>query len=719
MPRLNLVPILILCGTACVPAASCLAAEGPPAAATVAATKSPRPDSAAIKEASNIMDEVRGLTARGQLLLQASDTGAIEALRQAAMKTIPALKLVWGQDVMSGRLQGIELETTLRMIALEASQTHYLWGVAAERFGHRDEAITALARAARFLPPEPSGKPDRTVPHAHNGSSREINTAMNALLRDGLPVLASDDVLDTVASEFYGGLWQPRRFSMNASGPNARQPSVDGVALNHEFLITSGRLFPPIEGGTETQKSTSLIRIPPLYRSVSAAALPAVLRLDKMIVGYERDREGSNKGLWRQAVRVFYPSSTLTAERRDDRPRAEALAAQFLKVQALARTRLGVTNLYDRDGVTTLWLAEVSALWPKDDENPAIRTQVGVLMPGVNTPLNATAPPQEIAASPLEQPWRAAGQVEWALGDIMFFRTGHQRPESEWLRELIHEYGHVALPAFEGYQPPLEPYGNGFIGETIGMVWVAGLLDQFSNPLRENSAAPAGADTQQEEFAAEVNGHVLSHAIPALRLWNRQGPGSALRADRTATGSQYVQGLALYAERVYGPRLLGVALKPLLERSVIPTNSDTRLEPVFTDSLVETLEATLQNPFLPNQNSAPVWLGGAFESPAHPLSALDFAQRAPVKLRAGERVSGWLYLPPTATALRLEWQSPAPTAPRPEDGWTSTPAGPSLPAATGAARLTLPNRTGWQRLTLIAPTDLTITGSWFERAMIR
>ena len=48
--------------------------------------------------------------------------------------------------------------------------------------------------------------------------------------------------------------------------------------------------------------------------------------------------------------------------------RAETLAAQFLKVHALFQNATGLSNPYSENDITTLWLPEVSALWPRSPE---------------------------------------------------------------------------------------------------------------------------------------------------------------------------------------------------------------------------------------------------------------------------------------------------------------------------------------------------------------
>jgi hypothetical protein len=140
------------------------------------------------------------------------------------------------------------------------------------------------------------------------------------------------------------------------------------VGRSRELLITSGKLFPAQRKAADG--SIRLWRTPPLYDSVKPAALPAALRMDRVTLGYIREVDGPNAGLWRQVARVFYASTYLTCAIAMTAPRAESLCEQFLKAAALMRVQTGLTNPYAADGVTTIWLAETSAWWPADDEEP-------------------------------------------------------------------------------------------------------------------------------------------------------------------------------------------------------------------------------------------------------------------------------------------------------------------------------------------------------------
>jgi hypothetical protein len=103
---------------------------------------------------------------------------------------------------------------------------------------------------------------------------------LGGVLRDGLPMLAADDALETIAKVAHGDMWKPRRFATDFSNLNldvvsASAPAVENM-WKREFLVTSGRLFPTIPSG-DADPGSKLTRTPPLFRFVTADALPDVL----------------------------------------------------------------------------------------------------------------------------------------------------------------------------------------------------------------------------------------------------------------------------------------------------------------------------------------------------------------------------------------------------------------------------------------------------------
>src|SRR5204862_4111249 len=59
---------------------------------------------------------------------------------------------------------------------------------------------------------------------------------------------------------------------------------------------------------------------------------------------------------------------------------------------------------------------------------------------------------------------RAGG--EQYRDSIYLFAVDVARSDSEWVREVSHELGHVVLPSFAHYDSP-EPMENGYLGERL------------------------------------------------------------------------------------------------------------------------------------------------------------------------------------------------------------------------------------------------------------
>ncbi len=400
-------------------------------------------------------------------------------------------------------------------------------------------------------------------------------------------------------------------------------------------------------------------------------------------------------------VRVHYPHPSLTSKNRDDRPRAEMLALQFLKLHTIVERAIGLENPYAmevRPGnhpVNTIWLSEVSALWPADEEDPAILAALGlVYMPKVNVPGSKPRENTELDVSPYSRPWLAAGQTDAVPGDIVFFKMTEPRSEAEWVRELVHEYGHVVLPPFNGFKPPLEPYGNGVLGETIGMMWVANAPKMFDKPAVEiasarqarssgtgpalaiaklegaaravdiaagdddlNGTRLATATTADDDFRREALNNVQANALTSLNDWNLQGPNSALRGETGADGLHYLQGLGTYVERVYGAPLLGRVLGALPRiaepRSLseaptpvsvyLPVPSSAPSPLMQAHAFLDNIAVTLKNPFADGETKLPIWLPGALITPTTKLTAQSLVSRAPMGLKGSERAVCWLF----------------------------------------------------------------------------
>ena len=637
-------------------------------------------------------------------LLNAGDADSAGQLREIAQGALGTLQNAIKTDVLSAAPGSLPGDSVTASLVEQTARAHWLWGVAAERFARRDEAITALARARR-LAVAAAGADDSSI------LLRDINLELGKVLSDGLPLIAPTDVLNDIAQLVHGGQWTPRTFRFDANSDRIGTAAIPSHGEEAQLLVTDGQLFPPPLPGADDLGP----RTPALYRSLSPQQLPASLKLNKMVAGYARQNEGANKGQWRQVVRVFYASDRLTENRRADLPRARALAQQFLKVYAYYEDELGLSNIYtqgDRDaGVTTLWLLEVSALWPQDDKDPRVLAQLGPLMPTVNTGKStAVAAPQTTETM---RPWTPiAGNVESAPGEILFWKAGLARPEAEWLRELFHEYGHVALPPIGGFRPPLEPYANGFIGETLGMMWAAQNPDQFAIQIEDktdsNFAPRAIADDATNAISAQINaemragfaGHLQSHAVPARALFVASGPNAPIADAGDHRALLYLSGLNVMLERVYGAPLLGRALRPLAQSAGQVRGAAARRSLLRPGNVFSAIESNWSSPWRADK-TLPIWLPGAMNVQ---LDATTLVNRSAITLRKGTRASTWLWVPPGTNELRIEGQGAG----------NLSVVGAAFAAKGDTARVYFAGN-GWQKVTLVAQNNATIGAAKFVR----
>ena len=662
--------------------------------------------------ANRLSGDLRARLDKGTDLLNEGDPSSAVELRELAQSALKTLQATTKTDVLSAKPGSLPGDSVTAGLVELAARAHYLWGVAATRFARRDEAITAIARARRLVVASAGADRNSTL-------LRDINLEMGKVLSEGLPLIAPADVLADIAQLVHGDLWTPRSFEFADENQVLGDAPVQSSADDQSLLVTDGQLFPPpLPGANDIAPRT-----PALYASLDATQLPASLKLNKMVAGYARQADGPNQGQWRQVVRVYYASERLTQEKRADLPRARALAEQFLKVHQYYEDELGLSNLYaqgDRDaGVTTLWLLEVSALWPQDDKDPRVLAQLGPLMPSVNTGVTKlNVAPQTTA---LMRPWTPiAGNVESAPGEILFWKAGLERPEAEWLRELFHEYGHVALPPIGGFRPPLEPYANGFIGETLGMMWAAKAPAEFALRVQDkpassefatraiptataNASAPesaTNADATLADLRAGFAQHLQTHAVPARALFVANGPNSPIAEAGDERALLYVSGLAVMLERVYGAPMLGRALKPLAQSASQTAGALARRGLLRPGNLFSSIETTWQSPWKPDK-TLPIWLPGAMNVK---LDAQTLVNRGAVTLPKGARANVWLWVPPGTAELRIESKGAG----------NLSALGTPFAAKGDLARLYFAGN-GWQKFTLVAQENATINVSKFVR----
>jgi len=141
------------------------------------------------------------------------------------------------------------------------------------------------------------------------------------------------------------------------------------------------------------------------------------------------------------------------------------------------------------------------------------------------------------------------GGEQWR-SNLYFYHLETPRSSIEWLREVVHEYSHLALPAIGGYQSP-EYWANGYLGERLLVRW-----------LLRNPNGPAEVSAVWGDFSGAANFERLLIA-PPLALYKKIGPSPVWLDRRDEPGMRYLIGQALTFDDKYGSVRLGDALSRL------------------------------------------------------------------------------------------------------------------------------------------------------------
>lgn len=130
-------------------------------------------------------------------------------------------------------------------------------------------------------------------------------------------------------------------------------------------------------------------------------------------------------------------------------------------------------------------------------------------------------------------------------GDNMYlFSTATAREPGEWLRQVIHEHGHAALPGVDSFTEP-EPWANGRLGEHLFSRWLA----------QAPQSGPAHPWLAEDRLKA-----LADDADRCIGIFLQAGPASALMTDRGRAGMDYYLGFADYVEQAFGSKLLAAAM---------------------------------------------------------------------------------------------------------------------------------------------------------------
>jgi len=138
-----------------------------------------------------------------------------------------------------------------------------------------------------------------------------------------------------------------------------------------------------------------------------------------------------------------------------------------------------------------------------------------------------------------------AGGEQWQRS-LYFYDLDAPRSSIEWIREIVHEYSHLALPAIGGYKDP-EYWANGYLGERLIVRW-----------LQRRPDGPALVTKLWGDFSGAPNFDRLLIA-PALALYQKFGPSPRWLARTDAEGMRYLIGQALTLDDREGAPALAAA----------------------------------------------------------------------------------------------------------------------------------------------------------------
>ena len=142
-----------------------------------------------------------------------------------------------------------------------------------------------------------------------------------------------------------------------------------------------------------------------------------------------------------------------------------------------------------------------------------------------------------------------SGGEQWR-DNLYLYDIETPRSSIEWLRETVHEYSHLALPAVGGYRAP-EYWANGYLGERLLVRW-----------FERGPDGPARIEALWGDFSGAANFDRLLIA-PPLALYKKIGPSPTWLARRDETGMRYLIGQALTFDDKYGSERLGDAFRRL------------------------------------------------------------------------------------------------------------------------------------------------------------
>ena len=371
--------------------------------------------------------------------------------------------------------------------------------------GDHAGAMQALLQALELAPEQPSI-------HSHMGYLYEVEgEPLKALESYGrlLELRPDDDYgRERVTHLFYGGEFPRRlRLSLLQFSPTSfvtdqclTRLDNGGEPLLRRIAYTTGVVFP------ETMKDGD----GPISADIPSAGGQGVVgqaRFNRVCYGYVAVPEGEDL---RMAVMVYYPSTLLSESGHDYAGLAERIAHIILRAHCYSRGAYGLPQASDEQEaeVVRVWLCESGPTGAEQYQN-----------------------------------------------DMFVYDIARNRTPEEWLREVMHEWGHYALPRMGRFEQP-EPYASGVLGEALFLQLLAdeaGIVVGEPWPSRKARTAIEGLWGDGEVALAKLLSETRERT---LDRWLAEGPNSSLSAGLGSDAFDYLVGMLLWVEAAHGHEML-------------------------------------------------------------------------------------------------------------------------------------------------------------------
>jgi hypothetical protein len=176
----------------------------------------------------------------------------------------------------------------------------------------------------------------------------------------------------------------------------------------------------------------------------------------------------------------------------------------------------------------------------------------------------------------------------------------------------------VAWPDFKTFAPPIEPNANGVLSETMAPIWFAQNMED------------------DEDNKKVVYPLIEKTALPVLQNWLKSTPNSELATGVSEQARQYLQGLCVYIDRVYGTKVLSDVIAKIKDHNNTANDILDVLPEIIAQNEIKSiyLPATTINA---------------------PIDSTSLINKTPVSYAANSDLDFQIYIPAGTAKIEIPW----------------------------------------------------------------